>query len=364
MSSSESRTYSSYPVSKHGTHVAPGMAVLADLEPNNVNDETLDGVLRRFSSREYASDNPSALGNISCVYKNAIQLTEASTSAQMRGIGLLAVVMIVTPIAYLASDYAHAFKSEFYLNNISYFRICMYFFMTWFVLFPIRHCLIGLWHRDMFAAEDEPTIFDRKHRKVYCLFAPHEERSGSWYKFFRPMQLQAVEYDWGCITAEHRVEVVYSGQTVSRRHRLVLVVRDYPAEGASEGRLLDEIIVGNSMALGEQSVPMLWEHIRRYMENKGPPLQKDEPMQVFERPTNLWQSMGIVSPYGPRFFWWWRTNRFPVIVILMMFPVTLPFSLLWSVCNWISHMTMRKTVWPEEIHQRLGEPVLPRNPDE
>ena len=113
--------------------------------------------------------------------------------------------------------------------------------------------------------------------------------------------------------------------------------------------------MGNSASFGENSVGMWWEHLRRYMQTNGPALPEGEVLQLFERPRNLWQSMGVVSPFGPRFMWWWRNGRFPTVVILVCFPFTLPFFFGWSVCNWISHMTMRKAIWPQEVRDRIGQ---------
>jgi len=228
--------------------------------------------------------------------------------------------------------------------------LIFYLYPRWF------YALLKL---DLFGLDDQPVVFDRANRKVYRLFPPLDGSAEAWGQRLRkrPVLLQAAEYDWDCIEGEYRATLAGTGKTVSRMHSLTLVVRDYPKEGEKEGRLLDEFDVGNSLSLGPTTVPMLWEHIRRFMEEKGPAVPKGEPMQVFERPRNLWQSMGVVSPFGPRFLWWWRTNRFITVIILLTFPVTLPFALLWSTCNWISHMTMRETIWPRDVLERVGQPV-------
>ena len=85
----------------------------------------------------------------------------------------------------------------------------------------------------------------------------------------------------------------------------------------------------------------------------GDELAKDE------RPRNLWQSLGAVGPFGPKFFYWWRTPGLKGVTIfaLIFLPFTLPFQTLWGVCNWISHLTMRRGVWPPELVQLLGEPL-------
>ncbi|MBD8577522.1 hypothetical protein IFU04_25105 [Pseudomonas syringae] len=220
---------------------------------------------------------------------------------------------------------------------------------------PILACILV----ELFPVEDEPIVFDRKHRKIYRLIAPIDGSSERGWARFRSVPLQAVEYDWDYVTAEHRVQLTGTNQTVMRLHQLVFVVRDRRTPGSDEpyGRLLDEFSVGNSASFGENSVGMWWEHLRRYMQTNGPALPEGEVLQLFERPRNLWQSMGVVSPFGPRFMWWWRHNRFPTVIILLCFPFTLPFSFGWSFCNWISHMTMRKVIWPQEVRDRIGRVI-------
>jgi len=333
------------------------VALVDDKGPSPENRDALNGVLERFSKRKRASDQPSALGNVAAVYHDAVQFMEASGSAQMRGLGLMAVLAYVGIVTFLTP--------KIILQNIKYFNegsFSVYFavvsaFLFFFMFVIARPWFVAAWRLDAFAADDQPTIFDRKHRKVYRLFTPLDGSHKTWAKRFRPIELQAVEYDWDCITAEHRAEMVTTGKTVTRIHRLTMVARDHPKAGEKYGRLLEEFNVGNSMALGPNTVPMLWEQIRRFMEEGGSGVPHGEPLQVFERPTNLWQSMGVVGPFGPRFAWWWKTSPWMTGMFIFMLPFSLPFNWLWGTCNWISHMTMRKTVWPAEIHERVGQPV-------
>jgi hypothetical protein len=353
-----SRTASSSLI-KHGEFVAPEIALLVSQEPANPDPDAMNGVLERFSKIHAASDNPSAMGNVSAVYADAVALMSAAGSAQMRGVGLMSLLFITAIIFWAVPFMAVALMDEISAPSISIWGVTVYIiggYILW--RFGIR-MLPVLWRMDMFAADVEPTIFDRKHRKVYRLFMPIDGSGGKGAWTGKPIHLQAVEYDWDCVTAEHRVELITRGNSVARIHRLVMVARDYTKPGEKYGRILEEFEVGNAMALGETTVPMLWEHIRRYMEENGPAVPPGEPLQVFERPRNLWQSMGVVSPFGPRFGWWWRTNRFMTVFALISFPFTLPFSLLWAICNWISHMTMRKTIWPDEVHALVGEQVHP-----
>lgn len=153
------------------------------------------------------------------------------------------------------------------------------------------------------------------------------------------------------------MELAGTGSTVSRLHRLMLVARDRPSDEYPHGRLLDEFSVGSSASLGDGTVPKWWEHIRRFMEESGPAVRHDEPMQTFERPRNLWQSMGVTGPFGPKWSWWWHHQRGLTIGILIFLPLSLPFTWAWALCNWISHATMRKIIIPREVRDRIGTPI-------
>ena len=286
---------------KHGEFVAPEVHLSAYQEPVEPDPEGMHGVLTRFSKSRRASETPSAFGAVWAVYPDAIQLNNAASSAQMRGAGLMFVVVSVLCVGWLLvrlpSDIAFEVQYDLFDFGSAFF----YAFEFGFLWFFVRPWVIAAWRLDMFAAESQPTIFDRRHRKVYQLFTPLDGSANRGLNRFKPIQLQAAEFDWDRLTAEHRVELVTSGQTVSRIHRLVLVARDDPQPGEEYGRLLEEINLGNSMRLGENSVPMLWEYLRRFMEEGGPAVPGGEGLQAFARPKTLWQSLGVVGPFGPRF---------------------------------------------------------------
>ncbi|QFZ83436.1 hypothetical protein GFK26_12000 [Variovorax paradoxus] len=312
----------------------------------------LSGVQRRFSRKERASGKPSALGNVYAVYPDAIQLMEPSSSAQLRGAGLMAFLFmsglcITGTYGLLKLAGEQIIDGQFGMLDFVFTAL-----PVGFVLFVARHWIVAAWHLDMFSADNQPTIFDRKHRKVYRLFTPLDGSADKWSQKLKPIHLQMTTHDWDDIRAEYRAELVTSGKTVSRIHRLVMIVR---GRGKDADKTAEEFNIGNSMAMGPNTVPMLWEHIRRFMEERGPGVPEGEPLQNFERPKNLWQSMGVVSPFGPKFGWWWEAGKFPVVLILVAFPFTLPFFTVWAICNWISHMTMRKTIWPDEVHRRIGQ---------
>ena len=343
---------------KHGEYVAPHIAALEmeNSPPNEVNPNATNGVVARFDKRIPVSIYPSAFNSLGGIYRNALYVRSGGASTQLRGLILFFAIMVLLPFFVFRNE-IFDLHVEVIQSGGLYLRIILIIMaLVVFVFFkPVLVCLTI----DLFPVEDEPILFDRKHRKIYRLIAPIDGSSERGWARFRSVPLQAVEYDWDYVTAEHRVQLTGTNQTVMRLHQLVFVVRDRRKPGSDEpyGRLLDEFSVGNSASFGENSVGMWWEHLRRYMQTNGPALPEGEVLQLFERPKNLWQSMGVVSPFGPRFMWWWRNGRFPTVVILVCFPFTLPFSFGWSVCNWISHMTMRKVIWPQEVRDRIGRVI-------
>ncbi|WP_341887458.1 DUF6708 domain-containing protein [Variovorax sp. YR752] len=332
-------------------------AILADIAARQAaKDETasapIGGVQRRFNRKDSASANPSALGNVYAVYPDAIQLMEPSGSAQLRGLGLLVFLFAGGSCAWLLVEMPQGFYYYYQKLGFSFMDVLVYGLLFYFIIFVARHWIVAAWRLDMFSADNQPTIFDRKHRKVYRLFTPPDGSQDKWTQKFKPIRLDMVAYDWNDLRAEYRAEVVTSGQTVSRIHRLVMIVH---GQGKDADKTIAEFNIGNSMAMGPNTVPMLWEHIRRFMEERGPGVPEGEPLQNFERPRTLWQSMGVVSPFGPKFGWWWEASPFLTSVVLLAFPFSFPFAMAWAVCNRISHMTMRKTIWPDEVHRRIGQ---------
>ncbi len=342
---------------EHGAFVAPEIKALGleHAPPAEPDPETLNGVVQRFRKRDVASDSPATLNNVAVAYKDAMQVREAFASVQTRGAVMFFSGLFFLLFVPFANDIIYTYVGVF--SNDGWFLKTQLIFVAVLVLFVFVPRAWAYFRIDFFGIEDLPLIFDRKHRKIYRLLMPLDGSGDRGFKRFASVRLDAVEYDWDLVTAEHRVEVAGTGSTVSRLHRLMLVARDRPREGEKYGRLLDEFSVGSSASLGEATVPMWWEHIRRFMEQGGPAVRDDEPLQVFERPRNLWQSMGVTGPFGPKFLWWWQRQRFVTIFALVLLPITLPFTWGWALCNWISHATMRKVIIPREVLERIGKAV-------
>lgn len=342
---------------EHGQYVAPHIRALElpdDPPPNLVARNTLHGVVERYDKQVQASTNPSTFGNVAAVYRHAVCI-QLGGSAQYRGAGLFFPLLGIIPIAIFHADMWKAFADVFMYGG--WFLKIQALVIGFLALFVFPGWIWRVMRFDLFGAADWPTIFDRKRRKVYLLVPPQDGSSERGKGRFGKIHAEVVAYDWDLVTAEHRVEATGTANTVSRLHRLVMVVRDRLKPGQEHGRLLDEFDVGNSAALGEGHIRMWWEYLRRYMEERGPVLPPGESVAEQQRPTTLWQSMGVVSPFGPRFMEWWRESRFVTIFFLLIAPFSVPFFTLWAVCNWISHKTMREVVWPQELVDLVGHPA-------
>lgn len=343
---------------RHGDYVAPGLEAAGNTTPSEAKGKNaLSGVATRFKRRTPCSDEPTALNTLRAIYPDAIELMGPSSATQTRGLMLFWTLVLIALVGTFTPLLILHMWDMLSSGSPQWFLIAQGVALLWvgwrFGLRPIP----ALLRTDLFAPDNQPLIFDRKHQRVYRLFDPNQDSlKGRWWTR-APMPLQGVEYHWSCITAEHRVQLITRGNSVTRVHGLVLVARDHPKKGEPQGRLLDEFPVASSMVLGEATVPRLWEHLRRYMEDNGPALPEGEVLQIDERPTTLWQSIGVVSPFSGQFLRWWRDSRFMTILVFIGLPITLPVFTLCGMGNWLSHKTMRPTVWPQEVHERIGEPV-------
>ncbi|AKJ28562.1 hypothetical protein AAW51_1871 [Caldimonas brevitalea] len=203
---------------------------------------------------------------------------------------------------------------------------------------------------ELFRPNDEPIIFDRQRRKVYRVM---QEVQPGWRGIFKPWPFVATSYEWDLIDAEHHAIVGSTGSGVTRYHALVMVVR----KSVDDANIISSFNVGQAVTMTERTVPMVWEHIRRYMEEDGPPLPEGETLGRTAPPQGWWQSMAAVGCFGPDYFKWWR--NFPIYTLLfhVLFPVFVPLNLLWGTCNWLSFKTAVPVNWPREVLETVGPPL-------
>ncbi|WP_137938739.1 DUF6708 domain-containing protein [Chitinivorax sp. B] len=348
---------------RHGEYTSPHLQLApqvidADHEQAEADPDTLHGVVERYTNKKQrVHDDPSAMANVAAIYRDAVAFNDPAASAMARGMGIFAnlhllFIFIFLGVADIHHEMIEAFRN-FEIIGILVFLISG--MVVFFIFMPIFWALLKF---DLFGVDDLPVIFDRKRRKVYRLLMPLDGSGERHRWLMRPVRLQAAEYDWACIEAEYRVTLMQSGRSAARAHALVLVVYHKPVSVyQTDNQVIDEIYVGNSLMLGQDTVQRLWEHIRRYMEQNGPPIQQGEPMLLKKRPRTLWQSLGIFAPLGADFARWWRDDRWLTLFYFATAPFSVPYFGLMGVCNWLSYLTSRRTVWPDALAPLLGEPV-------
>ena len=154
--------------------------------PEERPDGDTSGIVKRYSKSTKARDTVMTAGLISRASTDAIQYTSPAELG-LRGLGMIAGIFalgmlpIFVPMA---------------LETISWGDGFAIVFGTFFLVGSVTaFSTIFLWtvRLELFQPIDQPTIFDRKHRKVYRIFS---ESQPGWKGLFKPWPMRACEYDW------------------------------------------------------------------------------------------------------------------------------------------------------------------------
>jgi hypothetical protein len=299
----------------------------------------LSGVVAVFEPKVAASEAVSGFDLIKLAYDDAIEYRGIAIGS--RGIastfGLLnaAAMSWVIHDLYLIRD-----------NKDGIMYVINLLFISIFAAFGI-YLLLKTIRMDLFNIEDEPVIFDRRSRKVYRIYRHVAPGSKG---LFSKWPVKFSEYSWDFLSAEHHAAVSANHASVSRIHRLVFrnrqsVVDNVIAEGFS---------IGNSLSMGEVTVPVAWEHIRRFMEENGPSVPPGEMIRRLRVPSSLMDSVRSSVNLFLRFC---RNQKFIAALLIVLFPVTLPGAISITFFSWLSYKTMIPIQWPKYVKDAVGEPL-------
>ena len=233
---------------------------------------------------------------------------------------------------------------------------------------------------DLLTPTDNPLLFNRKTRKVYRVMPDIPQRQGDsaaafvrhWLNTFRPWPMQVIEYDWDCLEAEYFSETVLAGNVVRTNHHLMFYVKAAP----DSDRVLGCFDMVPPLLIREDGAMMFWEHIRRFMQENGPPLPPGE-RPAPKPPRNPISALQTVMPYfWPLFVFglWWGGGKFVEQGLFRMsteafmrkadigiieFGVALSslFFCTAALINWIGHLLAPTLKLPPEVLQDAGEPV-------
>ncbi|MBP1202825.1 hypothetical protein JOD97_000839 [Duganella sp. 1411] len=304
----------------------------------------ISGAIKKFDKHKSAASTALTFWLIKKTYSDAIEYTGIARGT--RGLIIFA--------GLIASSLGFWFGWRLILDSL---RWGIDGFVGWFsILCAIGSLIFGFYiaiksvRLEFFRPEDEPTIFDRKNRKVYRIY---RETYSGWRGLLRPWPVKTATYEWDLVDAEHHAQLNSNTATVSRIHSLVFLVR----KNSADPSIVDTFQIGNSMQMSEVTVPAVWEHIRRFMEENGPHLLPGEVLFSFEKPKNWWESVLSAGPYGGNFKNIWQHHRFFAVASLIFFPIIFPFIILVGSFAWLSFETSTRIGWAPEVLQAVGDPI-------
>lgn len=299
---------------------------------------------RTFSRTQAACENPHANGLINAVYLNAIEI--CGNLGSVKGLGVLfgsmalaaVVAMVIAMKMVLTPDMTHPNPN---MHVIQVEDAIFAFFILLVALLAAVGAAIFL-RRDIFTYRDEPILFNRRTRKVHFF-----RRRINMMRPFSPWPVVVDTYDWECMRGEINGGGVLIGSVPMLRYWLYLAVNDKP----DSKRVIDRFVVG--IAFREQYLlAALWEHIRRYMEEDGAPLQHGDSLNLSQNFSHR-EAWAVAFPFLSKN----ETLRKSITMNVLMF-IGLPFSIVLGLCTWIAEVTCRDPQWPQDVIDQTGGAAL------
>ena len=330
---------------RHGEH--PEQQTSADIpEPEAQSKEgaNFSGVVKRFDKCTRAHENGMSMGWVKRTYADAIECTRAGDGA--RGLAFFWVCVFVFGFGGVGSWMLYTVW-----QNADLVEYLMSLFLVAMVVAAVT--VIPLWgiRAELFAPEDLPIIFDRKHRKVYQITRYTQPGLKG---LFKPWPTVALEYDWDLVDAQLNVQTAVGPGIGKRQHSLWFIVR----RSADDDTPIDAFTLGNPFVLNEGLASAFYEHIRRFMEEGGRHVVRGEPLAKVLRPQTIREGIAQVSPLrGRSFFRWVGEEPYYAFVLAVASPAYLIMLPLWGIGNYLAYKTSMPVQWPQEVLDAVGEPL-------
>jgi hypothetical protein len=319
--------------------------------------------------QERASETPGAHGLLRDAREHVITLD--AESIHVRGYpSIFSLVQIAAAVvgAYGVSVIAPAIAESAHEGELG---LDLFAGMLIFVLVGI--CVAAIlsatrgFRLDLWAPKQIPLGFNRKTRKVYRFLQEIPEFSWSWSYFtssFRRWPMVLVEYDWDCIDAEYWEEIAMIGTVAKTMHVLQFKVRQSPGSQI----LIGGFTLSSPMTAFKKASLDRWEHIRRFMEEKGPHAYGPNDLAP-PFPRTLIQSAQLMGGKKTWFLFWiglaWGLHRLitvgfweqPLWMKLIHVLVTFmgALSVTAEIFNWLSFRFFAPDVeLPAELHADAG----------
>ena len=302
------------------------------------------GIIAKFSKKIGTHGLGTTLGWVKSVRQNSIEYI--TTRDSVRGWALTTMLVFI-PLGIGVMYLAVLFGS----STDRWYMWLPFLAIFLFILTTIIYGFILLVRTDLFRFTNQGIIFDRKNRKVY---RQYQHFSGSLWNILTNSKIISCEYEWDLVDAVHYAQCSTNGVNLVTNHHLVFNVR----RSATDATVIDQFIIANPIELNEGLVSAMWEHIRRYMEEDGPPLgSPPEALATPIKQPSWWQCLAQTHTFGPGYLQRWKTNTGWMVFAHLLFPVLLPFFALVASCAWLSYFTEIDATWPDEVLAKIGEPV-------
>ncbi|NZA28142.1 hypothetical protein H0E84_17320 [Luteimonas sp. SJ-92] len=154
------------------------------------------------------------------------------------------------------------------LGGVDWFYLVMLVPLTLMMLFSI-----WMMRRGFFSPSDHPILFNRRTGEVHVISL----KPLNFFRFWEKGEPGTVRsYRWDHVTARTYRRLDTPGGTVARTETVLQLL----CSTSGQPDVVDEMVsLGLSGGWSDDYQVSLWEHIRRYMEEGGPPLQHGDKLR-------------------------------------------------------------------------------------
>ncbi|MGY0611401.1 DUF6708 domain-containing protein [Luteimonas sp. A501] len=194
---------------------------------------------------------------------DAIEVGTIQGEGVAKYLGLLGALLLIFPLFFLFG----AIKSV--LAGFSYF-LAIQFLLSSLIVFVL--CLYMI-RRGFLSPSDYPVQFNRKNRKVHVI----PIKRLSFFKFWEKGAPGALRsYRWEDVQARTYRRLDVPGGTVARTETVMQMLCTTPEQPTKVDLMVDLGVTGTWR---DATQVQLWEHVRRYMEEEGPPLNPGDTLR-------------------------------------------------------------------------------------
>lgn len=197
------------------------------------------------------------------VRPSAVEIGTIQGEGGAKYLGFMGVLFLMFPVFFLWGSvksilvgFSSLIVIQFLIFSVILFVLCCYM---------IR--------RGLFSPSDHPVLFNRKTREVHVIPIKRLSLLRFWEKGV-PGELRS--YRWENVHARTYRRLDVPGGTVARTETVMQLLCTTPDQPTQVDLMVDLGVTGTWR---DDTQVQLWEHIRRYMEEDGPPLNRGDTLR-------------------------------------------------------------------------------------